>query len=53
MSVLSSSPSTYVTEEDEPSVLEAIDYSAESNDEDVEHIDEVTEISSHQDPLSD
>nr|XP_046243545.1 cytosolic carboxypeptidase 1 isoform X2 [Scatophagus argus] len=31
-----SSPTTYVMEEDEPSFLEAIDYSAESNDEDGE-----------------
>lgn len=34
--VVSSSPTTYVMEEDEPSFLEAIDYSAESNDEDGE-----------------
>uniref|UniRef100_A0A8C4NRF1 Cytosolic carboxypeptidase 1 n=1 Tax=Dicentrarchus labrax TaxID=13489 RepID=A0A8C4NRF1_DICLA len=34
--VVSSSPTTYVMEEDEPSFLEAIDYSAESNDEDAE-----------------
>uniref|UniRef100_A0A8C6T7B5 Cytosolic carboxypeptidase 1 n=1 Tax=Neogobius melanostomus TaxID=47308 RepID=A0A8C6T7B5_9GOBI len=31
-----SCPTTYVLDEDEPSFLEAIDYSAESNDEDVE-----------------
>ncbi|XP_058492634.1 cytosolic carboxypeptidase 1 [Solea solea] len=31
-----SCPTTYVMEEDEPSFLEAIDYSAESNDEDAE-----------------
>ncbi|KAM9810611.1 cytosolic carboxypeptidase 1 [Neosynchiropus ocellatus] len=34
--VASSCPTTYVMEEDEPSFLEAIDYSAESNDEDAE-----------------
>ncbi|XP_028269499.1 cytosolic carboxypeptidase 1 isoform X2 [Parambassis ranga] len=34
--VVSSCSTTYVLEEDEPSFLEAIDYSAESNDEDVE-----------------
>lgn len=43
-----SSPTTYVMEEDEPSFLEAIDYSAESNDEDAEpeneHASEAPEI---------
>uniref|UniRef100_A0A8C9ZMQ1 Cytosolic carboxypeptidase 1 n=1 Tax=Sander lucioperca TaxID=283035 RepID=A0A8C9ZMQ1_SANLU len=34
--VVSSSPTTYVMEEDEPPFLEPIDYSAESNDEDAE-----------------
>ncbi|XP_068166619.1 cytosolic carboxypeptidase 1 isoform X2 [Antennarius striatus] len=52
-----SSPTTYVMEEDEPSFLEAIDYSAESNDEDVEpeseHGVEVSENSNHQDHQSD
>ncbi|XP_061672699.1 cytosolic carboxypeptidase 1 isoform X3 [Syngnathoides biaculeatus] len=33
---VSSCPSTYVMDEDEPSFLEAVDYSAESNDEDTE-----------------
>lgn len=46
--VVSSSPTTYVMEEDEPSFLEAIDYSAESNDEDAEpeneHASEAPEI---------
>uniref|UniRef100_UPI0037E78E2E cytosolic carboxypeptidase 1 isoform X2 n=1 Tax=Semicossyphus pulcher TaxID=241346 RepID=UPI0037E78E2E len=55
--VVSSSPTTYVMEEDEPSFLEAIDYSAESNDEDAEaeheHGTEVHEIPEHLDPLSD
>lgn len=32
----SSCTTTYVLEDDEPSFLEAIDYSAESNDEDAE-----------------
>ncbi|XP_044051759.1 cytosolic carboxypeptidase 1 isoform X6 [Siniperca chuatsi] len=52
-----SSPTTYVMEEDEPSFLEAIDYSAESNDEDAEpeneHGSEVHEIPDHLDQLSD
>ncbi|XP_038558946.1 cytosolic carboxypeptidase 1 isoform X1 [Micropterus salmoides] len=55
--VVSSSPTTYVMEEDEPSFLEAIDYSAESNDEDGEpeneHTGEVHEIPDHLDQLSD
>ncbi|XP_026177505.1 cytosolic carboxypeptidase 1 isoform X6 [Mastacembelus armatus] len=50
-------PTTYVMEEDEPSCLEAIDYSAESNDEDAEpeheHGSEVHEIPDHLDQLSD
>lgn len=33
---VASCPTTYVMEEDEPSFLEAVDYSAESNDEDAE-----------------
>lgn len=44
-------------EEDEPSFLEAIDYSAESNDEDAEpeneHASEVHEIPEHLEQLSD
>ncbi|KAM8886501.1 cytosolic carboxypeptidase 1 isoform 3-T5 [Spinachia spinachia] len=55
--VVSSSPTTYVMEEDEPSFLEAIDYSAESNDEDgepeKEHGGEVQENPNHLDQLSD
>uniref|UniRef100_A0A8C4NRH5 Cytosolic carboxypeptidase 1 n=1 Tax=Dicentrarchus labrax TaxID=13489 RepID=A0A8C4NRH5_DICLA len=51
------SPTTYVMEEDEPSFLEAIDYSAESNDEDAEpeneHGIEVHENPEHHDHLSD
>lgn len=48
---------TYVMEEDEPSFLEAIDYSAESNDEDAEpeneHSSEVHENPDHLEQLSD
>ncbi|XP_067467806.1 cytosolic carboxypeptidase 1 isoform X5 [Thunnus thynnus] len=48
---------TYVMEEDEPSFLEAIDYSAESNDEDAEpeneHSGEVHENPDHLEQLSD
>uniref|UniRef100_A0A7N6A6U9 Cytosolic carboxypeptidase 1 n=1 Tax=Anabas testudineus TaxID=64144 RepID=A0A7N6A6U9_ANATE len=48
---------TYVLEEDEPSFLEAIDYSAESNDDDAEpeneHSSEVLEHPEHLDQLSD
>ncbi|KAM7392055.1 hypothetical protein PAMP_022697 [Pampus punctatissimus] len=55
--VASSCPTTYVMEEDEPSFLEAIDYSAESNDEDVEpeneHSSEVHENADHLEQLSD
>ncbi|KAM6944088.1 cytosolic carboxypeptidase 1 isoform 2-T2 [Lycodopsis pacificus] len=55
--VVSSSPTTYVMEEDEPSFLEAIDYSAESNDEDAEpeneHAIQVQENPIHLDQLSD
>lgn len=40
--VVSSCPTTYMLDEDEPSFLEAIDYSAESNDEDVEAENEQT-----------
>uniref|UniRef100_A0A8C2WS37 Cytosolic carboxypeptidase 1 n=1 Tax=Cyclopterus lumpus TaxID=8103 RepID=A0A8C2WS37_CYCLU len=51
------SPTTYVVEEDEPSFLEEIDYSAESNDEDaepeIEHGIEVQENANHLDRLSD
>lgn len=56
MSVLlsSSSTTTYVLEEDEPDFLEAIDYSAESNDEDAEaEIEQVGEIQEIPDQLSD
>lgn len=56
MSVLlsSSSTTTYVLEEDEPDFLEAIDYSAESNDEDAEaEIEQVGEILEIPDQLSD
>lgn len=50
----SSSPTTYVMEEDEPSFLEAIDYSAESNDEDAEPENEhATEVQGIPDQLSD
>uniref|UniRef100_A0A3Q3X522 Cytosolic carboxypeptidase 1 n=1 Tax=Mola mola TaxID=94237 RepID=A0A3Q3X522_MOLML len=49
------SPSTYVMEEDEPSFLEPIDYSAESNDEDGEleneQGSEVHANPNHHDPL--
>lgn len=55
--VVSSSPTTYVMEEDEPSFLEAIDYSAESNDEDAEAENELApEVEgnpNHLDQLSD
>ncbi|XP_056232120.1 cytosolic carboxypeptidase 1 isoform X1 [Seriola aureovittata] len=55
--VASSCPTTYVMEEDEPSFLEAIDYSAESNDEDPEpeneHGSEVLKNPDHIDHLSD
>ncbi|XP_059192421.1 cytosolic carboxypeptidase 1 isoform X2 [Centropristis striata] len=52
--VVSSSPTTYVLEEDEPSFLEAIDYSAESNDEDAEpEIEHVTEVQENPEQLSD
>ncbi|XP_073321930.1 cytosolic carboxypeptidase 1 [Pagrus major] len=52
--VVSSSTTTYVLEEDEPSFLEAIDYSAESNDEDAEaEIEHVCEILENPDQLSD
>uniref|UniRef100_A0A3P8RVT5 Cytosolic carboxypeptidase 1 n=1 Tax=Amphiprion percula TaxID=161767 RepID=A0A3P8RVT5_AMPPE len=54
---VASCPTTYVMEEDEPSFLEAIDYSAESNDEDAEpeneHAGEVHEHPEHLDQLSD
>lgn len=53
----SSSPTTYVMEEDEPPFLEPIDYSAESNDEDAEpeneHAAEVQGNPDHLDQLSD
>ncbi|XP_036954901.1 cytosolic carboxypeptidase 1 isoform X1 [Acanthopagrus latus] len=52
--VVSSSTTTYVLEEDEPDFLEAIDYSAESNDEDAEaEIEQVGEILEIPDQLSD
>uniref|UniRef100_A0AAX7VAR5 Cytosolic carboxypeptidase 1 n=1 Tax=Astatotilapia calliptera TaxID=8154 RepID=A0AAX7VAR5_ASTCA len=51
------SPTTYVMEEDEPSFLEAIDYSAESDNEDAEpeneHGNNVHENPDHLDQLSD
>ncbi|RVE68132.1 hypothetical protein OJAV_G00088690 [Oryzias javanicus] len=51
---VSSSPTTYVMEEDEPSFLEAIDYSAESNDEDAEPENELAdEAQENLDQLSD
>ncbi|KAM7416809.1 hypothetical protein PAMA_018735 [Pampus argenteus] len=54
---VASCPTTYVMEEDEPSFLEAIDYSAESNDEDAEpeneHSSEVHENADHLEQLSD
>lgn len=53
----SSCSTTYVLDEDEPSFLEAIDYSAESNDEDAEPeneiASEVQENPEHLDQLSD
>lgn len=52
-----SSPTTYVLEEDEPTSLEPIDYSEESNDEYVgpenDQFSEVHENPDRQDPLSD
>ncbi|KAI3372802.1 hypothetical protein L3Q82_023259 [Scortum barcoo] len=48
--VVSSSPTTYVMEEDEPSFLEAIDYSAESNDEDGEPENEHARSEVHENP---
>uniref|UniRef100_G3NXR8 Cytosolic carboxypeptidase 1 n=1 Tax=Gasterosteus aculeatus aculeatus TaxID=481459 RepID=G3NXR8_GASAC len=55
--IIGTSPTTYVMEEDEPSFLEAIDYSAESNDEDAEPENEhgggVQENPNHLDQLSD
>lgn len=50
-----SSPTTYVLEEDEPTSLEPIDYSEESNDEYAEpendQLSEVHENPDRQDPL--
>ncbi|XP_072243913.1 cytosolic carboxypeptidase 1 isoform X1 [Leuresthes tenuis] len=52
--VVSSCSTTYVLEEDEPSFLEAIDYSAESNDEDAEPESELAgEVNENLDQLSD
>ncbi|XP_029017014.1 cytosolic carboxypeptidase 1 isoform X2 [Betta splendens] len=52
--VVSSCTTTYVMEEDEPSFLEAIDYSAESNDDDAEPENEhSSEVHEHLDQLSD
>lgn len=49
-----SSTTTYVLEEDEPSFLEAIDYSAESNDEDAEaETEQCIEVLENPDHLSD
>ncbi|NXQ20702.1 CBPC1 carboxypeptidase, partial [Peucedramus taeniatus] len=49
------SPTTYVLDEDEPRFLEEVDYSAESNDEDVELADNVGdyEATNQDDGLSD
>ncbi|TKS78606.1 Cytosolic carboxypeptidase 1 [Collichthys lucidus] len=52
--VSTSSTTTYVLEEDEPSFLEAIDYSAESNDEDGEaETEQCIEVLENPDHLSD
>uniref|UniRef100_A0A668AX46 Cytosolic carboxypeptidase 1 n=1 Tax=Myripristis murdjan TaxID=586833 RepID=A0A668AX46_9TELE len=54
--VASSSPTTYVMEEDEPSFLEEVDYSAESNEEDADADDHSTDVFDnpvHLDQLSD
>ncbi|XP_078141437.1 cytosolic carboxypeptidase 1 isoform X1 [Centroberyx gerrardi] len=55
--VASSSPTTYVMDEDEPSFLEEVDYSAESNDDeadpDNDHGSEVHENPVHLEHLSD
>ncbi|KAM3867855.1 cytosolic carboxypeptidase 1 [Diretmus argenteus] len=55
--VASSSPTTYVMDEDEPSFLEEVDYSAESNDEDPDpdndHSNDVQDNPVHLDQLSD
>lgn len=52
-----SSPTTYVMEEDEPSFLEPIDYSDDSNDEEAEPENDPSndcmENPDHQDSLSD
>ncbi|XP_037536287.1 cytosolic carboxypeptidase 1 [Nematolebias whitei] len=51
---VSSSTTTYVLEDDEPSFLEAIDYSAESNDEDAEPENELCcEVQENLEQLSD
>lgn len=49
------SPTTYVLDEDEPRFLEEVDYSAESNDEDVELADNAGdyEAANQDDGLSD
>lgn len=49
------SPTTYVLDEDEPRFLEEVDYSAESNDEDVELADNAGdyEATNQDDGLSD
>uniref|UniRef100_A0A8C5ALU3 Cytosolic carboxypeptidase 1 n=1 Tax=Gadus morhua TaxID=8049 RepID=A0A8C5ALU3_GADMO len=56
-SVASSSPTTYVMEEDEPSFQEEVDYSADSNDDDpdpdVEASNEPEDAALHLDTLSD
>ncbi|XP_076010306.1 cytosolic carboxypeptidase 1 isoform X2 [Genypterus blacodes] len=55
--VVSSCPTTYVMDEDEPSFLEAVDYSAESNDEEAEpendHSSDVHDNPDHLEQLSD
>ncbi|XP_029915053.1 cytosolic carboxypeptidase 1 isoform X2 [Myripristis murdjan] len=53
---VASSPTTYVMEEDEPSFLEEVDYSAESNEEDADADDHSTDVFDnpvHLDQLSD
>ncbi|XP_056137454.1 cytosolic carboxypeptidase 1 [Lampris incognitus] len=50
---VASSPTTYVMEEDEPSFLEDVDYSAESNDEDPDPENDLQENPVRLDQLSD
>uniref|UniRef100_A0A668AJS6 Cytosolic carboxypeptidase 1 n=1 Tax=Myripristis murdjan TaxID=586833 RepID=A0A668AJS6_9TELE len=54
--LMETSPTTYVMEEDEPSFLEEVDYSAESNEEDADADDHSTDVFDnpvHLDQLSD